>query len=87
MGGRITVGLSPLIPLPPFLIVTTFRIHLSAEHIQAVAHMQHGIAVHTIVFRIASTSGIHPMVEVALLSKQIVEVQGNDQGFTLQERL
>ena len=36
----------------------TFRVYLSSEYIQTIAHMQHHIGVDTIILRVRTTGGI-----------------------------
>ena len=68
-----------LIAIAPLLVVSAFGINLTAKHIQAVAYVEHGIGVDAVIAGVTATRGIDPAFVVALLTKQIVEVKGNDE--------
>ena len=76
-----------LVTIAPFLVVTALGINLAAKHIQAITHVEHGIGIDAVILRIAAPRSIHPALVVALLTQQVVEVQGHDERFVLEERL
>jgi hypothetical protein len=41
--------------------------------------MEHGIAVDTVIARVCATCGIYPALVVRLLTKEIVEIEGNNE--------
>ena len=78
---------STLIAVTPLLVIASFCIHLATEHIQAVAHVQHGVRVDAVIPCITTTGSTYPTFIVALLSQQVVEVQRHNQRLALQEGL
>ena len=75
------------VAIAPLLVVTAFGVNFATEHIQAITHVKHGIAVDAVVAGIATPVGIHPTLVVALLAKEVVEVQCHNKAFVLEERL
>ena len=69
----------------PFLVVASLGIDLTTEHVETIAHMEHGVAVNAVVAGIATTVGVDPALVVRLLTQQVVEVQGYDKGLALEE--
>ena len=59
--------LALLITIAPLLVVAAFGINLSTKHVEAIADMQHGIRVDTVVARVTTAGGIDPALVVALL--------------------
>ena len=54
--------LASAVAVAPLLVVASFGIDLTAEHIQAIAHMKHGIRVNAVVSSVATTRGVDPSV-------------------------
>lgn len=75
------------VTITPFLIITAFGVNLAAEHVQAIAHVKHGIAVDAVVAGVTASVSIYPTLVVALLAKEVVEVQCHNKAFVLEERL
>ena len=48
---------------------------VAAKDVQSINHMQHGIAVDAVVFRVAALHGINRSAEVALIVQDVVELQ------------
>ena len=46
------------VAIAPFLVVTAFGVNLATEHIQAITHVKHGIAVDAVVASITASVGI-----------------------------
>lgn len=82
-----SINLLPPVAIAPLFVVTAFGVNLAAEHVQAIAHMKHGIAVDAVVAGVAAPVGIHPSLVVALLPQEVVEVKRHDEGLALEERL
>ena len=75
------------VAIAPFLVVTAFGVNLATEHVQAITHVKHGIAVDAVVAGVATSVSIYPTLVVALLAKEVVEVQCHNKAFVLEERL
>ena len=67
----------------PFLLVSSFVVFLATEDVETIAHVQHDIGVDAVVVCVVPGCGIHPSVEVALLSENVVEVKGDDKRLVL----
>ena len=78
---------SSTVTIAPFAVVSSFRVHLTAEQVEAIAHVQHGITIDAVVLRIAAPRCAHPSLKVALLSEQVVKVERYDECLALEERL
>ena len=74
------VATATTVVVTPFLVVTTLGVHLTAKHIQTIAHVEHGIRVDAIVARFTTAVGIHPTAEVRLLPQKVVEIEGHNEG-------
>ena len=75
------------VAVAPLLVVASLGVDFPAEHVQAVAHVEHGIAVDAVEARVAASRGIDPSLVVALLSEEVVEVEGHDERLALEEGL
>ena len=47
------------VAITPFLIITAFGIYLATEHVQAITHVKHGIAVDAVVAGITASVSIY----------------------------
>ena len=74
-----------VVAVAPFLVVAAFGIYFSAEHVETVANVEHGIGVNAIILGVATTGGVHPAFIVGLLAEQVVEVECYDERLVLQE--
>ena len=75
------------VAIAPLFVVTAFGVNLATEHVQAITHVKHGIAVDAVVAGVTASVSIYPTLVVALLAKEVVEVQCHNKAFILEERL
>ena len=75
----------PSVAVAPLLVVAALGVDLATEHVEAVAHMEHSVAVDTVVAGVAAAGGADPPLVVGLLAEEVVDVEGHDEGLALEE--
>ena len=75
-----TYILSP-VTVAPFLVISPLCVHLSAKHIEAVAHMEHGIGVDAIVASVASAGCTHISLIITLFPQEVIKVECHNERF------
>ena len=76
-----------LVAVSPLFVVAVLSVFLATEHIEAVAHVEHGVAVDAVVAGVAAAGGTDPTLVVRLLAEEVVEIEGDDERLVAEERL